>query len=123
MSVILKNNIGSAISYNDIIFSNLPAMRALMTKLIHNQADAVVERLIDCQDDLETELTRTVIQDHLVSVKESARDILEDVLSDLRRELHKALDDAEIKLDVQSMSFEGDEVSDVAASLYVTFKV
>lgn len=123
MSVILKNNIGSAISYNDIIFSNLPAMRALMTKLIHNQADAVVERLIDCQDDLETELTRTVIQDHLVSVKESARDMLEDVLSDLRRVLHRALDDAEIKLDVQSMSFEGDEVSDVAASLYVTFKV
>lgn len=123
MSVILKNNIGSAISYNDIIFSNLPAMRALMTKLIHNQADAVVERLIDCQDDLETELTRTVIQDHLVSVKESARDMLEDVLSDLRRVLHQALDDAEIKLDVQSMSFEGDEVSDVAASLYVTFKV
>lgn len=123
MSVILKNNIGSAISYNDIIFGNLPAMRALMTKLIHNQADAVVERLIDCQDDLETELTRTVIQDHLVSVKESARDMLEDVLSDLRRVLHQALDDAEIKLDVQSMSFEGDEVSDVAASLYVTFKV
>ena len=123
MSVILKNNIGSAVSYNDIIFTNLPAMRALMTKMIHNQADATVENLIDYQEDMTTELTRTVIQDHLVDVKSAARDMLRDVLSDLERELHKALDDAEIKFNVQSMTFEGDAVTDVTTGLTVTFKV
>lgn len=125
MSVILQNNIGSAISYTDIIFADQKAMQQLVTKIIHTQSDCQIEEMIDRQDDDEPELTRKVIVENLVSVKELSRDMIEDVLFTLRNALHTALDRAEVRLDVRGMKFDGDkgQVSDVDATLYVTYKV
>lgn len=125
MAVILQNNIGSAISYTDLIFGIDNAMQALTTKIIHTQADSQIEEMIFRQEDVNDDLTRADIVKSFVSVKEQSRDMIEDVLDTLRIELHAALNRAEIRLDVRGMKFSSEDglVSDVDANLYVTFKV
>lgn len=123
MSVILQNNIGSAVSYTDLIYGIDNAMQALTTKIIHTQADCQIEGMICRQEDAD-ELTRADIVESLVSVREQSRDMIEDVLETLRVALHSALDKAEIRLDVRGIKFTSDGlVSDVDANLYVTYKV
>ena len=124
MSVVLQNNIGSAISYNDIMFSKAHAMQQLVTKIIHNQADARIEMLLDCQEDTgQSELTRSAINASLATLKEDARCMIVDMLFDLSRELHDALDRAEINTTVTKMEFASDgDVENVGANLYVSYK-
>lgn len=124
MSVVLQNNIGSAIGFNDIMFSNAHAMQQLVTKIIHNQADARIEMLLDCQEDTDqAELTRSAINASLATLKEDARCMIVDMLFDLARELHDALDRAEINATVTKMEFASDgSVENVGANLYVSYK-
>lgn len=123
MSVVLQNNVGSAISYTDIMFSKPQAMQQLVTKIIHNQADARIEILLDCQEEKpQTELTRSAVNASLAILKEDARCMIADMLMDLSRELNEALDRAVIKTHVTSMEFASDGmVENVGANLSVTY--
>lgn len=123
MSVVLQNNVGSAIGFNDIMFSLPQAMQQLVTKIIHLQADVRIENLLDYQGDGgQPELTRSAVNASLAILKEDARIMIVDMLTDLSRELNEALDRAVIKTHVTSMEFASDGmVENVGANLYVTF--
>jgi SpoU rRNA methylase family enzyme len=124
MSVTLQTHTGSAISINDLIYGINTAMQALVTKIIHAQADCQIEVMIDHQLDDKVELTRADIVKNLAPIKELSRDMIEDVIETLRCSMHSALSKAEINLEVRGMSFDGGgQVSDVDANLYVTYKV
>jgi hypothetical protein len=106
MSVHLRNPKLSDINVNSLIFGHSQVERNIVESIIHHQADAIVEQLLDCQEDIGEELTRREILEHFGRVKASAGDLIDDMLADLGVSLKRALDQALITPVITGMQFE-----------------
>ena len=125
MSVVNCANIGSAVGFHEIMYSNQRAMEQLVTAIIADQADATIDLMLDCQldDDPDTEVTRTKVVKILTRVKESASEFIAEMIADLERSLNRALERAEVKTNVTTMEFNtAGVVENVNVNLYVNFK-
>lgn len=106
MSVQLKDPKFSAVNINSLVFGHSSVERHIVEFIIHTQADAILEQLLDCQEDIGEELTRREILVHFDRVRSSASDLIDDMLADLKVNLHRALERATIEAVVTNMQFE-----------------
>ncbi len=107
MAVQLKDNNTAFININSLIFGHGDVERNIVAAIINSSADAIVEQLLDCQEDIADELTRREVLVHLNgSLKKSASELISDMLADLSVGLNRALDEATIEAVVTNMQFE-----------------
>lgn len=107
MAVQLKDNNTAFININSLIFGHGDVERNIVAAIINSSADAIVEQLLDCQEDIADELTRREVLVHLNgSLKKSAGELISDMLADLSVGLNRALDEATIEAVVTNMQFE-----------------
>lgn len=94
-----------AVNIVDVIYGSNGFARKLVEAVIQQQADAILEMLIDNQEDLTEELGRREIFNHLAGVKEAARDMLADIVADITRGVHLELEKVIVKPVVTSIQY------------------
>lgn len=112
-----------AVNIVDVIYGSNGFARKLVETVIQQQADAILEMLIDTQEALISELGRREILEHLASVKAAARDMLVDVVADIERGIEEELTKVIIKPVVTTIQYNPTDgmVDDATVVLDVQF--